>query len=314
MIVLGIETTAHTFGVGLTDGKRILSNEKDVYKAKAGIIPVEAAKHHREKADEILGKALEKAGVFLEDVDYIAISTGPGLAPCLSEGLKFGKSLGKDIIPVNHCVAHIEIGRFDTGAKDPLTLYVSGGNSQITALEGGRYRVFGETIDIGVGNAIDKFARGLGIPTPAGPVIEEMAKKGKNFIELPYSVKGMDLVFSGVVTAALGKVGKVNNNDLVYSFQETLFSMVTEATERALAHTKKKEVLLAGGVAANKRLQEMLKLMAGHHEASFRFPKLEYCGDNGAMIAWTGYLSKKHNKTADINPRWRTDEVEISWA
>jgi glycoprotease/Kae1 family metallohydrolase len=173
--------------------------------------------------------------------------------------------------------------------------------------------VFGETIDIGVGNAIDKFARGIGMATPAGPKIEEMAKHGKKFIELPYSVKGMDLVFSGIVTAALGKVNKANKENLIYSFQETLFSMTTEATERALAHTKKKEVMLVGGVAANKRLQEMLRKMSDCHGAKFYVPKMEYCGDNGAMIAWTGYIEKTTHIRADINPRWRTDEVEISW-
>lgn len=313
MIILGIESTAHTFGIGITDGKKILCNEKDTYIPEEGwgIVPGEASKHHDQKSHYVLKKALKSSEVSLDEIDFIALSTGPGLPPCLLSGLKFAKSLNKRIIPVNHCYAHIEIGKFDTGCKDPLIVYVSGGNTQITALEGGRYRIFGETLDIGIGNAIDKFARKAGLPSPGGPHIEKLARKGENYIELPYTVKGMDLVFSGLVTAAGKNIKKSNRADLVYSFQETIFSMLVEVTERALAHTKKSEVLLTGGVAQNKRLQEMLRKMCKKHNAKFFVPKAEYCADNGAMIAWTGLLSKKPKKKLDINPRWRTDEVEI---
>lgn len=317
MIVLGIESTAHTFGIGITDGSKILCNEKDVYVPKEGwgIVPGEASKHHDQKAQKVLEKALKSSRVSLDEVDFIALSTGPGLPPCLLSGLRFAKSLDKKIIPVNHCYAHIEIGKFDTGCKDPLIVYVSGGNTQIIGLEGGMYRIFGETLDIGIGNAIDKFARNAGLQSPGGPHIEKLARRGKNYIELPYTVKGMDLVFSGLVTSASEKIGRQNKIDsnLVYSFQETIFSMLVEVTERALAHTKKSEVLLIGGVAQNKRLQEMLKDMCKKHDAKFFVPKSEYCADNGAMIAWAGFLSKKPEKELDINPKWRTDEVEITW-
>jgi glycoprotease/Kae1 family metallohydrolase len=313
MIVLGVESTAHTFGIGVTDGKKLLVSERDIYRGVHGIIPVDAAKHHREVAKTVLDGALEKAGITLDDVDYVAFASGPGLPPCLMAGKEFVESLGKPVIPVNHCVAHIEIGRHLFGIKDPLTLYVSGGNSQILGYEDGRYRVYGETLDIGVGNAIDKFARSIGIGSPAGPEVEKIAKEGKKYIPLPYSVKGMDLVFSGLVTAASQKVGKVKKEDLVYSFQETAYSMLTEATERALAHTKKKTILLGGGVAANKRLQEMIKSIAKYHGAKFYCPDLHYCGDQGGMIALLGYLVKKPQKKWDINPRWRTDDVEVDW-
>ncbi len=313
MIILGVESSAHTFGIGITDGKKLLVSERDSYKGVHGIIPVDAAKHHREVAKTVLHKALEKAKLSLKDIDKVAFASGPGLPPCLMAGKEFAESLKKPIIPVNHCVAHIEIGRFMLGAKDPLTIYVSGGNSQILGYEDGRYRVYGETLDIGVGNALDKFARSVGIGSPGGPEIEKIAKEGKHYIELPYSVKGMDFVFSGLATAAEQKVGKVKKEDLVYSFQETAFSMITEATERALAHTKKKEVLMGGGVAANKRLQEMIKTMAEDHGAKFYCPDVHYCGDQGGMIAVLGYLVNKPEKKWNINPRWRSDDVEVTW-
>lgn len=317
MIVLGIESTAHTFGIGITNGKKILCNVKDIYVPKEGwgIVPGEAAKHHESKAQKVLEEVWKTSGISSDEVNFVALSTGPGLPPCLLSGLKFAKSLSENIpfIPVNHCVAHIEIGKFDTGCKDPLTVYVSGGNTQITALEGRRYRIFGETLDIGIGNAIDKFAREAGLSSPGGPHVEELAREGKKYIELPYTVKGMDLVFSGLVTAASKNIRKTKKKDLTFSFQETIFSMLVEVSERALAHTKKKEVLLTGGVAQNKRLQEMFKKMCKEHDAKFFVPKPEFCSDNGAMIAWTGFLSKKPSRKLDINPRWRTDEVEITW-
>jgi len=313
MISLGIETTAHTFGVGIAESSgKILANERDVYKAKEGfgIIPAEAAEHHKKISGEILSRALEKAGITIKEADFISVSTGPGLPPCLLAGLGFAKTLGKPIVGVNHCIAHIEIGRLTGKLEDPLTVYVSGGNTQITAHKGGKYRVFGETLDIGIGNAIDKFARAKGISMPGGPNIEKLASQGKNYVNLPYTVKGMDLAFSGIVTAA--EKTKAGLPDACYSFQETVFSMLTEVSERALAHTEKKEILLTGGVAQNRRLQQMLEKVAEEHGSKFFVPPAEYCGDNGAMIAWTGIAAKnkKREGSADVNPRWRTDDVD----
>jgi N6-L-threonylcarbamoyladenine synthase/protein kinase Bud32 len=223
------------------------------------------------------------------------------------------------IIGVNHCVAHIEIGRLVTGARDPLTLYVSGGNTQVIAFDAGRYRVFGETLDIAIGNCIDAFAREAGLPHPGGPKIEEIARKGRAYISLPYAVKGMDLSFSGLLTEAIRQLRNgARLADVAFSLQETAFAALVEVTERALAHTEKREVMLTGGVAANKRLRQMLKLMAREHDARFVVPPRDLCGDNGAMIAWTGLLAyrsgcRQRIETTQILQRWRTDEVVVSW-
>jgi N6-L-threonylcarbamoyladenine synthase len=275
-LILGIESTAHTFGIGVVRNGKILANVKDSYTTeKGGIIPIDSAKHHAACADSVWNLAFEKAGIKEKDISAIAISQGPGLAPCLSEGMKFAKKKAKEldvpIVPVNHCLAHLEIGRL-TGACDPVLLYASGANTQVIAYAAGKYRVFGETLDIGIGNFIDTFARHVGIGFPGGPKIMELAKRGK-YIELPYSIKGMDVAFSGLLTnlkqkydkGVVGSESKDSENclveDLAYSLQETAFAMLIEASERALAHTGKKELLLGGGVACNTRLQEMCRTM-----------------------------------------------------
>src|SRR3989344_1883816 len=180
-MILGIESTAHTFGIGIVEKGKILSNVKDAYTTeKGGIIPMESAKHHARVAEEIYRKALNDAEISEKEISAIAISQAPGLAPCLLEGMKFAKKkaveLNVSIIPVNHCVAHLEIGRL-TGAKDPVLLYASGANTQIISYSDGKYRVFGETLDVGVGNFIDTFARHAGIGFPGGPVIDKLAQE-----------------------------------------------------------------------------------------------------------------------------------------
>ncbi len=326
IVCLGIESTADDFGVGIaTSEGEILANVKDTYVSE-GIHPREAAQHHSKVAVRVVREALEMAGIELKDVDVIAFSQGPGMGPCLRTGATVARALAAYLnVPltgVNHCLAHIEIGRLTTGLEDPVVLYVSAGNTIVSAFAGGRYRVFGETLDIAVGNCIDVFAREAGIKRREdkclGAIVEELAKKGKNFVELPYVVKGMDLSFSGLLTAALKAVQEHPIEDVCYSLQEVAFSMLTEVTERALVHTKKREVLLTGGVAANKRLQEMLKEMAEEHEAKFDVVKTEYATDNGAMIAWTGCLNYLHGITVPIEEsyvrrKWRLDEVDVPW-
>ena len=326
-IVLGIESTAHTFGASVMKDKKILSNVKDSYTTKSGgIIPNEAAKHHEQVKYIIIEKALRKAGIKLEQVDLIAFSQAPGLAPCLLQGLKLVKELASRInvplVPVNHCIAHLEIGRMMTGAKDPVLLYVSGANTQIIAYASRKYRIFGETLDTGVGNFIDTFARHCGLGFPGGPKIAELASKSKNLIELPYTVKGMDVAFSGLLTNLKQKYDKgIKLEDLSYSLQEYAFAMLIEVAERAMAHLNKKELLLGGGVACNTRLQEMARIMCKERGAKFFCPENSVLVDNSAMIAWTGilmfkagqYVSREKIKEIDFNPAERTDDVVIRW-
>jgi universal protein Kae1 len=327
---LGIESSADDFGVGICSfNGEILANKTDSYiPAEGGIHPREAARHHAEVADKVLKEALITARLKPNELSAIAFSQGPGLGPCLRTGATVARALASylsiPIIGVNHSVAHIEIGKLKTGVRDPVTLYASGGNTMVTAFEAGRYRVFGETLDIALGNCLDVFAREAGLKhrkgVPLGAAVERLAEKGKNLVSLPYVVKGMDLSLSGLLTSAtvLAQKGDCSLEDLCFSLQEHAFSMVTEVTERALAHTEKKEVLLTGGVAANKRLKGMLAVIAGEHDARFCVVPLEFATDNGAMIAWTGTLEYRHGIVTPLDEsyvklRWRVDKVDVPW-
>lgn len=315
MICLGIESTAHTFGIGIVKDKEILADSRDTFIPPKGwgIKPIDAAKHHEDVKEQVLKQSLEKAGLEIGDIDSVAFSQGAGLPPCLKVGMEFAKSLGKKVIPVCHQVAHLEIAKMLTKSKDPVYLYVSGGNTQVISLASGRYRVFGETMDVGIGNALDKFAREVGLQFPGGPKIEKLAKKGK-YIELPYVVKGMDLSFSGILTSSLNKHKSGEKlEDVCFSFQETVFAMLVEVTERALAHTGKNEVILTGGVAANSRLRKMLEIMCKERGAKFFTCPREYSGDNGTMIAYNGLQVNKAEENLDIKPTLRTDDIDVTW-
>ena len=324
MLCLGFECTAHTFGCAIVSEKgEILSNVKSMYVSeKGGIRPLKAAEHHIAAFPDVLERALEQAKVSLRDVGLIAVSSGPGLGQCLRIGAvgarMLAQKLNVPLVPVNHCIAHVEIGKLWSGFKDPITLYVSGANTQILAFAAGKYRIFGETLDIGCGNFLDSFGRALGIGFPAGPKIEELAKKGQKYIELPYTIKGMDFAFSGILTKLEQLIGKESTEDLCYSAQETIFAILTEATERAIAHIDKNEVLLTGGVASNKRLSEMVKTMCFERGVKFSTLPRELATDNAAMIAWTGllqHLSGARYGLLDtkIKPYWRTEQVDVTW-
>jgi N6-L-threonylcarbamoyladenine synthase/protein kinase Bud32 len=329
-LTLGIESTAHTWSVGIVDSNgKVLSLVNDMFiPEKGGIHPILVKEQHLNNFMGIIIKALDDASISIKDIDLIAFSNSPGLGQILKIGAHvarmFSQLLGIPIVAVNHCIAHIEIGRFLCKIEDPLTLYVSGGNTIVSAYESGRYQIFGETLDIPIGNLIDSFARDVGIPHPGGPKVEALALESDNYLRLPYVVKGMDLSFSGLYSAAKRLIEskdyekKYTLNDVANSLQETAFAMLTEVTERALAHTGKEEVLLTGGVAANKRLQEMVKYISKEHGARFEVVPLKYAGDNGAMIAWTGILRYKSiggNNISEtrINPKERMDQITIPW-
>lgn len=323
MKCLGIESTAHSFAIGIIDDKgNVLFDERCIYKPPLGkgIHPRQAAQSHTNNATNVVKNALKK--VKINDIDIISFSMGPGLPNCLHVGSSIARFLSlkykKPIVGVNHCVSHIEIGKLMTKCKDPVVVYCSGGNTQIIAYVDKKYRIFGETEDIPIGNAFDVLARQIGLEMPGGPKIEELAKKG-SWVDLPYVVKGMDLSFTGIVTQCKKLCNDgVKKEDVAFSFQETVFSMLTEVTERALAHTNKEEVLLVGGVAASRRLQDMMKVMCSGREAKSYSVPMKYAGDNGVMIAWNGILAFKSRQKMRVDDTgfikaWRTDDVDITW-
>lgn len=357
MYILGIESTAHTFGIGIVNEKgKVLANAVDSYtSADGGMIPDKVAEHHRLVAETVLEKAFAEAKLNWKEIGLISFSAGPGLDPALWVGYnkakKWSEKYNKQLVGVNHCAAHLSIGKVLHALKDPCYLYVSGVNTQVIVYENEKYRVVGETLDLGLGNMLDKLGRILGLGFPAGPEMEKLARKGK-YVELPYVVKGMDVSFSGILTkverlwkrkptlkellkkqgrdTSLPYVGEtiggegaeiisrlhtksmnrlITKEDLCFSVQETCFAMVTETAERAMANANKKELLLVGGVGANKKFCEMLTIMCKERGAKFYKVPPELAQDNGAMIAWEGYLRRNESGDIEVKPHWRVDEV-----
>ena len=327
MLCLGIESTAHTFGCSVVDSKgSVLSDERDVYKAPEGegIHPREASRHHMEVSSALLQQSLQSAGVSMKDVGIVGYSAGPGLGPCLRVGAVVARTVAgfytKPLVPVNHALGHLELGTMLTGASDPLVLLVSGGHTMMLAFSHGRWRVFGETLDITVGQLLDQFGRALGFASPCGGRIEQLAAQSAGrYIQLAYVVKGNDVSFSGLLTAAKKLAEKSEAADACYSLQETAFAMLAEAVERALSFTGKKEMMIVGGVAANKRLAEMLEAACSRQGVRLFACPLKFAGDNGAQIAWTALReyqeTKRHVKLEEsfVQQSWRLDTVDVSW-
>lgn len=312
MLVLGIESTAHTFGIGIVNCKKreVLFSEKSLFQNDVGMDPRKLSDFHVTNFDKIVEKAkqfLKTQNKDFSDLDLIAFSQGPGIGNSLKIGALVAKTLALKykvkIIGVNHIRSHLEIGKMFTGFKDPMFLNITGVNSQVIAKdEFGNYKVYGETEDIGLGNLFDSCARDFGLGFPGGPKIEEKALLGKKYIEFPYTIKGMNVSLAGIQTFVKQQLKKGESvEDLSYSLQETVFAMLMEIAERALAYTKKKEVVIVGGVAANRRFVEMAKEMCKIRGATYDSIPLKYCMDNGAMIAWMGYVDRKRaKKVSDI--------------
>lgn len=330
--IIGLEGSANKIGVGIVKDGKILSNPRRTYNAPPGqgFLPKDTAEHHRKYVLTVIKEAIQEANIQPSEIDAVAFTKGPGMGAPLVSVAVVARTLAQlwnlPIIGVNHCIAHIEMGRLITGADNPTVLYVSGGNTQIIAYSEQRYRIFGETIDIAVGNCLDRFARALKLsndPSP-GYNIEQAAKKGTKFLPLPYVVKGMDVSFSGILSFIEDKVdtlvksGEYTGEDLCFSLQETLFAMLTETTERAMAHTGSQEVLIVGGVGCNLRLQEMVGIMCKERGARLYATDMRFCIDNGAMIAQAGWHMFNHKMLTawddtTITQRFRTDDVLVKW-
>ena len=327
MLGLGIESTAHTFSCAVIEKKgkkgKILSDIRKIYRPAngEGIHPREASRHHIENCSSVLSESLTEAKISIKDLDIISYAAGPGLGPCLRVGAVVARSLASfyniPIYPVNHAIGHIELGKLLTGSSNPLVLLVSGGHTMLLAFLDKQWRVFGETLDITLGQLLDQFGRSLGFASPCGKNIEELASTSSNYVPLPYSVKGNDVSFSGLLSATKS-VAKKSKIDACYSLQETAFAMISESVERALSFTRKKELMIVGGVAANKRLSEMLQDVCKRHGCKFFVVPLNYAGDCGSQICWTGILESTVKsgtllKDTFVTQSWRLDSVEVNY-
>jgi len=327
LLGLGIESTAHTFSCAIIEKKgktgTILSDIRKIYRPPEGegIHPREASRHHIENSSTVLSDCLNEAKVSISEIDIISYAAGPGLGPCLRVGAVVARSLasyyGIPIYPVNHAIGHIELGKLLTGAKNPLVLLVSGGHTMILAFLNKQWRVFGETLDITLGQLLDQFGRSIGLASPCGKTIEDLSKNSSKYFPLPYSVKGNDVSFSGLLSATKSIVHK-SKADACFSLQETAFAMISEAVERALSFTGKKELLIVGGVAANQRLSQMLSDVCTRHKCKFFVAPLKFAGDCGSQICWTGLLESQVKKgvlleDTFVTQSWRLDTVKIDY-
>ncbi|KAL4728455.1 putative tRNA threonylcarbamoyladenosine biosynthesis protein kae1 [Fusarium chlamydosporum] len=335
-IALGCEGSANKLGIGVilhtATETKILSNLRDTFVSPpgTGFLPKDTAAHHRAHFVRLAREALAEAKITPADVDCICYTKGPGMGAPLNSVAVAARALSllwdRPLVGVNHCVGHIEMGRYITGAENPVVLYVSGGNSQVIAYAEQRYRIFGETLDIAVGNCLDRFARTLEISNDPAPGynIEQLAKKGSKLLDIPYAVKGMDCSFSGILASADALAAQMKAGadftpeDLCFSLQETVFAMLVEITERAMAHVGSSQVLIVGGVGCNERLQEMMGHMARERGGSVYATDERFCIDNGIMIAHAGLLAYETGfrtslEESTCTQRFRTDEVFIKW-
>jgi N6-L-threonylcarbamoyladenine synthase/protein kinase Bud32 len=340
--VLGIEGTAWAASAALYDGPTdTVHIETEAYQPESGgIHPREAAEHMAEHlpkvAESVLAKAREgseqeppvdvdegtSSGQRAVPVDAVAFSRGPGLGPCLrlagTTARALAQRLDVPLVGVNHMVAHLEIGRHQSGFDSPVCLNASGANAHILGYRNGRYRVLGETMDTGVGNAIDKFTRHVGWSHPGGPKVEQAARDGE-YVDLPYVVKGMDFSFSGIMSAAKGAVDDGTPvENVCHGLQENIFTMLTEVSERALSLTGSEELVLGGGVGQNQRLQSMLASMCDQRGADFFAPENRFLRDNAGMIAVLGAKMYANGDTLDIeasgiDSNFRPDQVSVTW-
>ncbi|KAI2623245.1 O-sialoglycoprotein endopeptidase [Hypoxylon sp. NC1633] len=358
LLALGCEGSANKIGIGIishdrTTGKSaILANIRHTFVSPpgTGFLPKDTARHHRAYFAQLVRTALIEAGVTnpSAQLSCVCYTKGPGMGAPLQAVAVGARTLsqlwGLPLVGVNHCVGHIEMGREITGAADPVVLYVSGGNTQVIAYAERRYRIFGETLDIAVGNCLDRFARALRISNDPAPGynIELLARKAASspspkLLELPYAVKGMDCSFSGILTAAELLAAQMREQDsrvlrgeevaaderltpeaLCFSLQETVYAMLVEITERAMAHVGSNQVLIVGGVGCNERLQEMMGQMAKERGGSVYATDERFCIDNGIMIAHAGLLAYETGfrtplEESTCTQRFRTDEVYVKW-
>jgi N6-L-threonylcarbamoyladenine synthase/protein kinase Bud32 len=349
MRVLGIEGTAWAASAAVYDeSDESVFIESDPYQPESGgIHPREAAEHMGEAIPAVIDRVLAHAAETTDsdaadstdsdaadstdsdaesanryDIDCVAFSQGPGLGPCLrtvgTAARAAAQALDVPLVGVNHMVAHLEIGRHESDFDSPVCLNASGANAHLLGYHNGRYRILGETMDTGVGNALDKFTRHIGWSHPGGPKVEEAAKDGE-LIDFPYVVKGMDFSFSGIMSAAKAAADEGEAvEDICFSLQEHIFGMLTEVAERALSLTGTDELVLGGGVGQNARLQSMLETMCKERGATFYAPDNRFLRDNAGMIAVLGAKQFAAGQTlaiedSQVDPNFRPDAVAVAW-
>ncbi len=319
--ILGIEsscdeTSASIIKNGKVEIATIISSQIDVHTKFGGVVPEIASRCHVENITIVLEQLFNEANMTMDDITAIAVTYGPGLIGSLLVGLEAAKTLAfvynKPLIPVHHIAGHIYANRLETEFKFPLiTLVVSGGHTEIVLMEDEySFKKIGGTKDDAIGEAYDKVARVIGLPYPGGPKVDELAHIGKLTYDLPYPLDddSYDFSFSGIKSAVINLVhneeqrgNEVNKADLSATFQERVVTVLTKKVIKAAKEYKVNQILVSGGVAANKGLREELAKLCNMNNLELVVPKIKYCTDNAAMIACAGYYAYKKGITADLS-------------
>lgn len=314
MIILGIESSCDETSVAIVeDGKKVYSNviytQIEIHKQYGGVVPEVASRHHIEKITFVIGEALKEANMTYEDIDKIAVTAEPGLIGSLMVGINAAKTIGlvyhKPVIMVNHIHGHIYANYLESDFSFPLlALVVSGGHTELVLMKDHyQFEVLGETLDDAVGEAYDKVARVVEVGYPGGPILDKMAAQGEATYQLPrikLSNDSYDFSFSGLKSAvinlhhkAMQKGETLNYNNLAASFQQAVVDVLVYKTKKATLEYNVKQVIIAGGVAANKGLRNLMKEEMDNLGIKLTVPAFKYCTDNAAMIAVAGYFKDK---------------------
>ena len=324
MLVLGVESSCDETSVAIYDGKTMLSNvvlsQIDIHKEFGGVVPEVASRHHVRNVSIVFKEALEKANLEAKDIDLVAVTEGPGLIGSLLVGITAAKTFAMmydiPIIGVNHLAGHIYANQIEGEMKFPLlALLVSGGNTELILMKDHfDFEIIGQTLDDAVGEAYDKVARVCGLPYPGGPAVDRLAHQGIDVYNLPRVMKNTsdyNFSFSGLKSAVINLVHnnqqrneETNFNNLCASFQASVVETLIYKTKKAALEHNVAQVIIAGGVSANKALREQIVKAFEDTDILVSIPPFKYCTDNAAMIAAAGYYQYntfKETRKLDIN-------------
>ncbi|MCM1370824.1 MAG: tRNA (adenosine(37)-N6)-threonylcarbamoyltransferase complex transferase subunit TsaD [Clostridium sp.] len=329
--ILAIESSCDDTGVSIVKNgteviSNVLSSQIDIHKIFGGVVPEIASRMHIENITIILEEAINKAGISIDDVDAIAVTYGPGLIGSLLVGLQVAKTLAfiynKPLIPVHHIAGHIYANNIDNKMEFPLiALVVSGGHTELVYMkEDYSFKYIGGTLDDAVGECYDKVARVIGLTYPGGPKIDSLAHVGKDAYNLPLPLDddSFNFSFSGLKSAVINlkhneeqRGNLINDADLATSFQNRVVKILTKKTMKALKEYNVKNLIVAGGVSANKGLREELKKQCELNGINLSIPEIKYCTDNAAMIGVAGYFAYKLSRTANLDLNAKSNDQLI---
>ena len=321
MYILGIESSCDETSVSIVKNGRkeistVVLSQMDVHAYYGGVVPEIASRMHVENITIVIEETLKKAKMTMDDIDAIAIAYGPGLIGSLLVGLMTAKTLSfiydKPLIPVHHIAGHIYANNLVKKLEFPLiALVVSGGHTQLVYMrENYNFKVIGSTLDDAVGEAYDKVARVIGLPYPGGPLVDKLSKKGMDTYNLPLPLNddSYNFSFSGLKSSVINlshnerqRGNEIIKENLACSFQNRVVEILTKKTMKALKDYKVKNLIIAGGVAANRGLRKSMEKESEKNDINLTIPEIKYCTDNGAMIAAAGYYAYLRGDRADLD-------------